>query len=1537
MKKFNVFNRANYSSIVVAITVSVFFNTLRAQQVDPFTGGFSTGMNLMQVPSPDGMSIPISASYFGGITVNQPSSEIGLGWNLSVGGAITRSVYGLPDDWNAKNTVNPQNTASGTQPTTHYGSFYPYCGAAPGCKTPTGTDKAFDLYTNVDSPYFAIPNYDKYSVSAPNLSGSLAPHVFNYATITRHSTSNIFYPGVNYVEGPPGNWSYTGLGRNFSSYIGASKRPQFNFAGDFADTLISRHFQSYPFQSANTAYLPAQSVAYNSVTVNTPYMGAKGANYAGFDTTKGRLWGTRYVEYFTNTEVNSWNNGTSGYLDLPMGKSRSSTNFDMDGIGAYRITDAGGMVYHFTLPVYVNYTWQGSFPLKNDYTLNSYTNVTTVIYGNDTIKTLNDFNNYVSEYRQSVKYAYQWLLTAITGPDYVDANNNGKADIGDKGYWASFEYKKWTNNFTQRYPKFGLNYSFNGTEKDKLPDAALNAAGKINGKFGVYSIANMQIYYLNKIRTSTNTAVFVRDIRNDEAADNRNTAGSTNATQPSVFIPQLKLSKIVLFNNDDWASIPSPSNITTGSSSWTLAPTTADSALFYDSNWYTTNQSTIESRSLQTIEFNQDYSLARNYYRNVNAPVGQTCHLDLPAHVKSVIPTGGTYSTSGKLTLNKIYIYKYQHTQVDPPVLYDYNYSNSTDNPDYNPQKIDYWGFYKSDVTSNAYSGYVTSTSKDYTDAWSLRTITKPEGGTVNIAYESNTYDRVLGGVNYYQGPIRTYAIKSIACPSGGTTGKDFGFALEDSTTEFWTYAANSSYNSTRHVMIPYTSDVASGGNYTKHISSGTFTITTPPTTNKLTNVQYIQTSDGDDGGSSNPQLVNCYTSGGGATPFNGTSCGNVLTYPGRAYISFKLPVGTNEYGGGVRVKSLTMNNGSTDSYIQNYTYTKGVATSEADRFSTPKQLPSDPGCGGYNYHMKLRGNESDPFRLGPMIGYSKVTVQNMGQSAVNSANGSTDYYFLTNDSLYKNFQRNIVTKTINGNSGYVYEIIDEFSSAWGLPTETRVSDKNGNMISRSTNTIKVLTQGSLVENFHDVNPSGTYTDGIFIFRQFPMMITSKTEYNKDAQSTTTNLKFDEITFEPILTQVTGPNRSELFTRSKPAFRVSQFAAMGPKSQASTNYNQTNALAESRTTVDSTYITTNSNFSSFSVNPWVYQFNVREFDKVSAHKWVITGNKTLPTYFSPTSYAWAGPLSSYGLYDHTQLPSPAFDYTTQPGSANWRIGEKAVLLDYKGHVIEKVGINNRFTTFKYCDKDRIAAAQAANVNYASFVFTSFEDTVNLNGNASPIWYYSGEVIQAGGVWTDSTTIKPHTGNYTVKIPTNTYGPSWSAKYTSGMTTADSLQRARTYRASVWVHTSSPNTVQLIADLDGSTGRTYVSMAKNDASAITVGNWVQLNVEVYVPGNYTSTGGPGGQNDFRVYLLNPSGSGGDAWFDDFVVHPVDAPFSAKIYDFRTKWLNAEIDNNNFATKYKYDNGGRLSQVWKEIQGVGLKKVKSYTYNTARALN
>lgn len=74
------------------------FSKIQDLAIDEFTGAFSTSIPLLTLKS-RGIEIPISLNYHTtGVKVDQEASNVGLGWSLSAGGVINRTVKGLCDE-----------------------------------------------------------------------------------------------------------------------------------------------------------------------------------------------------------------------------------------------------------------------------------------------------------------------------------------------------------------------------------------------------------------------------------------------------------------------------------------------------------------------------------------------------------------------------------------------------------------------------------------------------------------------------------------------------------------------------------------------------------------------------------------------------------------------------------------------------------------------------------------------------------------------------------------------------------------------------------------------------------------------------------------------------------------------------------------------------------------------------------------------------------------------------------------------------------------------------------------------------------------------------------------------------------------------------------------------------------------------------------------------------------------------------------------------------------------------------------------------
>src|SRR6185436_4503228 len=77
-------------------------NAASIQRFGEYKAGTYTGIAPISIPlyniSLKDISIPISISYrSSGIRVDEESSRVGLGWNLSAGGVISRNIMGLDD------------------------------------------------------------------------------------------------------------------------------------------------------------------------------------------------------------------------------------------------------------------------------------------------------------------------------------------------------------------------------------------------------------------------------------------------------------------------------------------------------------------------------------------------------------------------------------------------------------------------------------------------------------------------------------------------------------------------------------------------------------------------------------------------------------------------------------------------------------------------------------------------------------------------------------------------------------------------------------------------------------------------------------------------------------------------------------------------------------------------------------------------------------------------------------------------------------------------------------------------------------------------------------------------------------------------------------------------------------------------------------------------------------------------------------------------------------------------------------------------
>ncbi|MGY5351879.1 Ig-like domain-containing protein [Wenyingzhuangia sp. IMCC45533] len=615
-----------------------------------------------------------------------------------------------------------------------------------------------DTKSKHEKANFTFVAYDDYIVNAEGLSGTLHPKIFQ--------NINIFGKGDNSKSGGTKTHTFFHHGsendvtaiakRSIGSNASSRDNLYFYFDGQFTSNELAARDN---INLGNGGTLNALVSSSNQGThANNPY---------------GRAQSPSYIEVFTNKQIKDGDaDGLITSTSLPDNQRDDKGKYSLDGIGAYKITSPDGKVYHFSLPVY------------------HYEQVYRTLLNEGEDETQNA--RHVSEKRQYTKYATHWLLTGITGPDYIDVNNNKKLDEEDYGYWVELDYGKWTDGFVWRTPYTQGVQDYNTNKSNEIED----------DDYGYYSFGRKQLYYLDKIKTRTHTALFVKDIRYDAVGqavkyrfnninngfnsdgstrkyltptgDNRglNKTFSIDVKENNVNYAReytLKLDKIVLVKNDKAALVSKENEI------YSLGKYMTGSPLFYrpDSGhspqWsskdfeseYGENlryqihqednvldvkdisQDFIRANALEVINLEHDYALAKNspsspsIFRNKN-------------------------TNGGKLTLRKVDFQGKGGASYAPPYEYQYYFENEPNIPEglnggdrqayheWRKSQLDPWGFIKGDDLVD--EGGV---AHHRSILWSLKQVKMPTGAKIDIDYERDTYWTEAFARRYWEEDLR--------------------------------------------------------------------------------------------------------------------------------------------------------------------------------------------------------------------------------------------------------------------------------------------------------------------------------------------------------------------------------------------------------------------------------------------------------------------------------------------------------------------------------------------------------------------------------------------------------------------------------------------------------------------------------------------------------------------------------------------------------------------------------------------------------------
>lgn len=1121
----------------------------------------------------------------------------------------------------------------------------------------------FTSNTEVNTDNATFPSYDKYNIQAQGLSGGMSSRLFE--------NGNLF--GLTNKENNQGyklRYSLDGSVTTLPDYVKFDGKPYF-----YLDNEIG-------------TYLSVNEATFNHNTSNSDILSYYngGVELAA----KPRHKNATYVDYFTNEDISANYSSikSDGYLLPEIGyDALLNSNIPKDAIGAFKITALDGKTYHYSLPVYNHETVTRTF---------------------GTITARPNENQSYFEKRQLEPYATHWLLTAVTGPDFFDTNNNGIADKGDYGYWVAFEYGKWSDAFVWKSP-YAEDYFIDQN----------------NSGVKTWIRGRKQIYYLDKVKTRTHTALFIKSSRNDALSpqwnyqsvvhqDNINQ--NSGAYQSRFNIPEqepLRLDKIILVKEEDdtldkmySASNENHIDILYNNSSKPL-----------EEAWYnlkdnvldiSDNINSILPKALKVVDFQYDYSLAKGR-PNTNLP------------------------SYGSLTLKSVHFKGKQGEQLIPPYSFDYNNDTS-----YTYNKDDKDGFgYK--LNDNA--------------IWSLKEITTPQGGKIGINYESHTFKPVISSDITFERNASDYKITPDydgGSPGNGAQPRAY---IIESSENLGIQIGNKfdiDYVYTCYIEEDYNCGGPCGHDEYTCTYNNQGTITQVLDTNKFLLLPDFNDSCDGPNGSSNPTNWNCdYYD---------------------AELSAKYSINNSSIeSGGIRVSSLVTTDGTTsNTYKTKYNYGENE-----DGIGYISYLPFAP-----ELQKELPYSAELP---PPRVMYEYVSMETLG--ADNQSEGKIQYKFKVlkekeaNDIKFGDlYEIDVTTQEHTNTTANKDVVVSSYTVKDNLATlgqllEVSTFNNEDHLLSKIENTYyspidQTPNQVGVTKEAYQTYKIVDYTDNTsqkdrWLVNssariKYPNLLKHSTEYKGGFEFTSEFGELDSITGRANEILSVASDGTEIKSKSIPAYH--KYPDMGSKVDDVDNENML-----SQNTANYTFIKdpVSGNWKEAGVaistwsNNWSYRSN--------------SGSETLETnadamvWRRHKEYVWEGDLNDDGTLKNF---SDNFNWASSSQSSEWKEVSEITKYSRYSSPLEFKDVNDNRASTKMGDKDSKVLA-TGNSWYGEM-------------------YYSGAEYKSGGIYLENeikgaayqSSEKWHTGKYSVKLNTgNEFGVVLKANE----------HRAGRYKISVWIH------------------------------------------------------------------------------------------------------------------------------------------------------
>lgn len=278
-------------------------------------------------------------------------------------------------------------------------------------------------------------------------------------------------------------------------------------------------------------------------------------------------------------------------------------------------------------------------------------------------------------------------------------------------------------------------------------------------------------------------------------------------------------------------------------------------------------------------------------------------------------------------------------------------------------------------------------------------------------------------------------------------------------------------------------------------------------------------------------------------------------------------------------------------------------------------------------------------------------------------------------------------------------------------------------------------------------------------------------------------------------------------------------------------------------------------------------------------------------------------------------------WTSQTNDPKWIWSNEVTYFNSKGTEIENRDALNRYNSALFGYLESLPVAVASNSRYNEIGFDGFEDyNFNLDcnnaDNCSSDHFSFKKLVNNSSIKLNNSFV--HSGKASLQLSGNIHLTkavrlnSTSQLYsfnfgryvlgTNELAAGFSPFPGKQYVISLWVKDANPRN----ASTNVSISVNGANLINNSQSWPIVEGWKRIETSFTI------------SSSASTFELDINSGGGTVYIDDIRIAPFDGQMKTFAYDASSQRLMAEMDENNFATFYEYDDEGTLTRVKKETE-------------------